>query len=440
MSHPARGGGAGSGAGGEAAWRSPRNRGLGLLAVTVHMAGVGMTLGLTYPLTSLVMASWGASEWVIGFVGAMAPIAILVLMPVMPAIVARLGAVRAMTLGCLTGSLALLLMPLLPHPFAWAVLRFAIGAGLALPWLVGDVWINTAAGNARRGLVIALYAAAFFAGFAVGPLLLDWVGIEGAIPFIVCAMALMVALAPLLAVARIAPPIAVHPQARVLGSVRAAPVVAVAAFVAGFAETMAFSMLPLFGIAIGLPESGALYLLSVFVIGGIVLQVLVSVIIDRFPRRAFLGGLGLTLLFGALAMPFAAPAGLVLGVITFLTGGAVLGVYGLGLTMLGDHFEPSRLATASAAFLILYQVGGIAGPIATGFAMAGSPIFGYVCCLGFIGASLALVTLWRRADPSVANPAVTNPAVTNPAIANPAVENTHTRTSPVGRSSQKPGV
>ena len=53
-----------------------RQRRLGLAAVVLHMAGIGLTLGVLFPLTSLTLERWGSSERVIGLAGSMSPIAI----------------------------------------------------------------------------------------------------------------------------------------------------------------------------------------------------------------------------------------------------------------------------------------------------------------------------------------------------------------------------
>lgn len=131
-------------------------RRLSLGAVMLHMLGIGLTLGLTFPLTSLTLEAWGSAAWVIGLAGAMAPLAILLFMPMLPNVAQRLGAVRAMILGCCVGIAALLAMYRFQSVPVWIAMRFVIGAGLALPWLAGDIWINSVAKEENRGRVIAV--------------------------------------------------------------------------------------------------------------------------------------------------------------------------------------------------------------------------------------------------------------------------------------------
>ena len=91
-----------------------QERRLSLGAVMLHMLGIGLTLGLTFPLTSLTLEAWGSAAWVVGLAGAMAPLAILLFMPVLPSVAQRLGAVRAMMLGCGIGIAGLVVMYLVP--------------------------------------------------------------------------------------------------------------------------------------------------------------------------------------------------------------------------------------------------------------------------------------------------------------------------------------
>ena len=378
----------------------PAGGALGLAAVTLHMTGVGLTLGVLFPLTSLTLERWGSSERVIGLAGSMSPIAILLLMPLLPRVAARLGAVRAMVAGCALAALALAAMYPLQSVPAWLVARFAIGAGLALPWLVGDVWINAASSESGRGRAIGAYVACFFAGFATGPVLLDAVGLEGFAPHALGIGALALATAPLVAARRHAPPIEASGGRGLLGSMRAVPLVAVGAVAAGFAESAAFALLPVWGLGTGLAETAALRLLSVFIAGGIALQLVAGTLADRVGRRALLAVAGLGL--GAVALGLElVPSGWPTLALAFAAGGLALAIYGLSLTLLGQRFEARELANASAAWLVLYQLGSMSGPVVAGAAMdaAGGP--GFTAALGAAGLVCGAVALGRasgRAD------------------------------------------
>ena len=130
-----------------------RTRFWSLAAVITHMLFIGLTLGISFPLTSLILEARDAPGWQIGLAGSMPALGILIIMPLAPRLVGRIGSIPAMCLGCVIGSIGLVLMPLLPQVEAWFVLRFLMGIGLALPWLVGETWINTVTREESRGRV-----------------------------------------------------------------------------------------------------------------------------------------------------------------------------------------------------------------------------------------------------------------------------------------------
>ena len=386
--------------------RTARHRRLGLAAVVLHMAGIGLTLGVLFPLTSLTLERWGVADRTIGLAGSMSPVAILLLMPFLPRIAARLGAVRSMLAGCALAAAAFAAMHAFQSVPAWLAGRFLIGAGLALPWLVGDVWINTVSTEAVRGRVIGAYVACFFAGFASGPLALDAVGLEGFRPHALGIGALALATLPLAAARRLAPPIEASSTRGLLGSMRAVPTVAVGAVAAGFAESAAFALLPVWGLGEGLSESGALALLSTFIVGGIALQLGVGVLADRTGRASLLAGAGLGLAAAAVALELAGPGAAF--ALAFVAGGLALAIYGLSLTLLGQRFAPAELATASAAWLVLYQLGSVSGPFLAGAAMDLAGGAGFVAALAVAGLACAAAAILGRGAREVSGPADTS--------------------------------
>jgi len=341
---------------------------LGLAAVIASTLGVGISYGIGYPITALTMERWGAPAWMNGVVGSAPALAILLCLPFFPRLVGRIGAVPAMALGCVLVAGGFLLMPLFPSPGAWIALRFAMGAGLALPWLVGETWINTVATDAGRGRVLALYSIALFSGFAAGPSILDAVGIDGWTPFLIGAGGILLAVVPIVLARGLAPRIGGHPETGVLGAVRLAPVAMAAGVVGGLLELGNFSMLPVYALQTGAGEAEALRLLTVFMAGGIALQLVVGWLADRVSARVVLVGSALVFAGVAAALPLAADP-MSRAAAVCLLGGLGIGFYTLGLAHIGQRVATQGLAVANAAFLIAYQAGAMVGPSAAGAAL-----------------------------------------------------------------------
>lgn len=372
-----------------------RQRGTGLAAVIAATFGIGFFLGVQMPLIGLVLERWGVSGTLIGLNGAMPSLAVLLLGPFLAGIVRRVGSTAAMLGGLAIGAGAVLAMPLIPDLGVWFVLRFMLGFGMALPWLVGETWINTVAGDRIRARVLGLYSSSLFGGMALGPIALQVVDIGGLAPFALAAGALVLAAVPLIAARRLAPSLSQPPGLRFRHIVLAAPTVAGAAFMAGLGEMAFFFLLPVYGLRAGLAEAPALSLLTVLIVGAIVLQFPLGWLADRMSRRLLLG---LMALLAAVLVPMLGPVVAqpwLAWPLLFVLGGLVLGYYTVGLALLGSRFRGGDLAIANAAFVMLYEAGASVGPGVAGAAMDVWPPHGYLACFSITGVAFAILALRR---------------------------------------------
>ena len=344
----------------------------GLAVVMFSAITVGLTLGMTIPLIALSMTAAGAGAALVGVNAAMPAIAVLLTAPLAPRLIARLGTVPTLVLGCAVSALALGLFPVLGSVLAWFGLRFAMGFGLALQWVVSETWLSRIAESASRGRVVSLYATLWAAGIAAGPMLLQVTGIEGALPFLVATGLLLLAAVPPLLGRRCVP----------AGGVRAdgggwswalfggAPATIFAGFTAGFAEISLFTLLPLYGQAAGFAQPSAVMMVSVFAAGGLVWQLPLGWLADRIGAGRVLVGAALICLLFTFGFDAAASTGSgLLWPLLFLWGGATSGYYTLGLTQIGHRFPPADLAHANVLFIMAYTAGTIAGPSISGAAL-----------------------------------------------------------------------
>jgi MFS family permease len=342
---------------------------LSLAAVFSASFGVGLIFGFQPPLMALVLQRGGASSFEIGAVTSISTVAVMLCGPLYPGAIARVGLRLSIILGIVVSTAILLLMPLLPTFQGWLVLRFVTGCALGLEWIASEIWLNTVSTNQSRGTVIGTYATVFAAGVMAGPLLLQITGTAGGRPFVIGALCLALTVVPLLLVRQTsANPV---PQSRLqwLRIARAAPIVMLAALIAGLVESAYVSLLPVFGVLRGLDDRASLVLVTVFLAGNVILQLPIGRLADRLGRRRVLAGcagvcvIGPVLLSGAIGMPW------LLWPLLLLWGGTMYGFYTQGIALLGESYPPAELADANTVFVVVYCAGGIVGPSLGGFAM-----------------------------------------------------------------------
>lgn len=370
-----------------------------IAAVTTSACGVGVSFGIAYPLVSLVFEEWAQPRWITGLAGAVPSFATLIVVPFIPKILARIGSVPAMIVGCLISAVGFACLYLVQTVPAWIILRFVMSAGLTLPWLISETWLNTVTTEDTRGRVIALFAASFFLGFALGPLLLQWTGTSGPVPYVFGVLASIVAIVPIILAQRLAPSMRDQESTGIRKAFGLAPFAMAVAFLGGVLEMSHFSLLANVAISSGVSSGRALELLTVLLFGGLLLQFVIGYLADKASRVA----VTTILVAGYLAIAFGLPHVLtspeVSGPVVFLLGGIIIGFYTMGLVMIGEQVRPSELAIANAAFIMMYQVGGIIGPAVAGFAMTYEPIDGFTAVMVACSVQAVLYALLVRKKP-----------------------------------------
>ncbi len=370
-----------------------------LLPVFAACAAIGLQAGAAMPLVPLALDRQGVDKLTIGVVTAAWALGMLATAPLIPRLAARLGAVPFIVCAVVTGAVVTAGYTVTQGPVAWFLLTFLHGAVGAVPWVVTEIWMNVVVEERHRGRVMGVYAALVALGLALGPLVLQLVGVYGPTPFLTCsALALLVTL-PLVPYWKAAPAVE-HVAGGGYGAiVLAAPLAMLAAFASGLGEQVAFSFLPVYAVGTGVaPETGALWL-SAFVIGNVVLQWPIGWLADHADRRAVLAGCTIASLVLVLLLPVVSVQSLAIIAVIMLWGGISFGIYPVGLALLGQRFNGGDIARANTAFTMLYIMGGFVGRPLTGAAMdaVGEPGLGATLAVFYgLTAAAALLALRRR--------------------------------------------
>ncbi|MGH6822558.1 MAG: MFS transporter [Methylocella sp.] len=354
---------------------------------------VGIGLSLTMPLLALRLAGQGFSAHAIGLNSTAGGLAVVVGAAFVPATARRIGVKPLLLLALLIGGLSLISFALTKDYWTWLAIRAVFGGALTALFVTSEYWINAIAPPRQRGFVLGFYATSLAAGFTAGPLILGFTGTVGMKPFMAATALLALAAVPIAVWSGETPEITSAPRVRVLGFLTSLPVATLAGLLHGAIETASYGLLPVYALRAGeSPETGAL-LVTLFALGNVIFQLPISFFSDRMERGKLLFWLAFLGLCGAIAMPLAGPSHFALfcGLLV-LWGGLAGSLYAVGLAHLGARYAGPDLASANAAFIMLYGLGMLGGPPIAGFGMDLVPPNGFffaiaamlVLYLGFV--------------------------------------------------------
>lgn len=376
---------------------TPRDRTLSLGAVYACIFANGVGMGLSLPLLSLIMERNGVPATINGLNATVGALALLIATPFIPALAARIGTARFLIACYLISAVALIGFRTTNDIVWWFVLRFVLNSALQGLFLVSEVWINKIASDTNRGRLVAIYASIFSAGFALGPIIIQFLGTTGWAPFIAGSSAMVLAMIPLLIASRLIPSIDHAGAGAMFGFVLRSPSAAAAGLAYGATEACAAAFLTVYAVRLGDTETNATLLVAALGLGNMMLVPALGWLADKIDRRLVLILCGVMGLIGASLLPVTGGATWFGLGLVFIWGGFVAAIYAIGLAHLGSNFKGSDLAAANAAFSILYALGTMAGPGLGGLAMDAWSPHGFVVVLGLISALLVAVVGYRTA-------------------------------------------
>lgn len=354
-------------------------------------------IGTVTPLLSLSLEQQGVEPAKIGVIVSASWLAILLLYKWVPRLLAHLGLVKTNILSAALTIAALIGMTLTTHLVLIFSLNFVLGIGLILRWIACDTWIVAVASKDERGRAIGVHETLMGLGIAVGPLLLVVFGVGSAVPYYACAVIVLLsgALAFTLRDYDTRPQTPAEKRHGKLFSV--IPTALCGAFIAGFSETSSVSFLAGYSLSAGYLLTAATLLISVFGIGGTVLQLPIGWMADRSSYKVGQLVCGLILLLGTLAIPFSQPLPWLATIIVFLWGGAIGGMNTLAVIEAGDRVGEHQVSTAMTAIAMFYTLGSVLGPIATGATVSYISEHGLMITVGGVGAVFIAMLVLRRA-------------------------------------------
>ena len=335
-------------------------------AVCAAVISIGLAMGVTMPLVSLRLESWGYGSFAIGIMAATPAIGVLLGASLAGGLASRCSTPRLMQFCLLAGALSVTGLALLQSYAIWIVLRLLLGVTLTVVFILGESWINQLAVEKWRGRLVALYGTGYALSQLCGPLLLSVLGTDTDLGFWF-GVSLLIG-GSLLLIGRTGAPVVDAHSASGRGLLvfcQRMPAIAWAVMLFAAFEAMMLTLLPIYGLRQGFTQEVALFMASVVVVGDAALQLPIGLLADRISRVTLFRACGVVLLFSSLGIPLLLHTPVIWPVLV-LFGASAGGLFTLSLILIGERFRDDQLVRANAHVAQLWGIGCLIGPLATG--------------------------------------------------------------------------
>ena len=332
------------------------------------------------------------------FVGAFAMLQFLMvglLIPVMPRVLKRWGAVRTYRAGACLQLAGVLGYALADNVVVWAPSSIVAGCGAAALWNTTEALLAEEAPPDMRGRVMGLYQTALGAALAVGPFLPGVFQLEAHTALWVAVA--MVAGCLLLAIT--ARPHVSRSETRELTgtweALRSVPWLAWLAFCGGVFEAGLGAVETAHASASGLSLRVAASVAGAIGVGSFLLQYPAGWAADRFSLRSVFTGAAAALIVASVAIGWSVQAPWLMWACGLVWGGVGGALYTLSMVQVAHAFAGRATAGGTAAMITGYTWGGTLGPLASGSVLQAGGAPGLALALSLL--AVAALVAARRA-------------------------------------------
>jgi len=310
---------------------------------------------------SIIALGLIGTGWSIGFVAGSIAV---------PMLVRRTGHIRAYSVMAAVGTLTILLNLLWISDTGWILLRIFSGFCFSGAAMIVESWLNEVSDNKNRGTIFSVYVMINLAFSTLGQLSMSFTGTAGYLPFVIGAMAFILALMPTAMTTRRQPRPLASAKINLKLLLATSPIAVMASFSVGIANGTFNTLAPVFGFINGMDATHIAQLMSSALLLGALSQVPFGKLSDKIDRRWVIAGTSI----------FAAMIGLVLALLSpeeswqlyvlfGLYGFSALPIYSVSVAHANDAAGEGDFGTVAAGMLFTFGCGLALGPIIAAFAM-----------------------------------------------------------------------
>lgn len=320
-----------------------------------------------------------------------------------PRVLKSVGHIRVFAALASLASAAVLANGLFVNPPVWIVMRGVTGLAMAGLYITSESWLNARATNATRGRLLATYMIMSMGGISIGQALLGLGDPLKVDLFVMASIAVSLALVPLTLTNVEAPDLGISRSIKFATLWKLAPLGIVTGFLTGVANGAFSGMITVYATLEGFAIAKIGLFAAASVIGGIVFQLPIGHLSDAVPRRRVIFGCALT---GVILMSVAAtltPGSGLMYLCVFLFGGILYPMYSLSISHINDVLDREQMLGAAAAFMFVFGLGAVIGPIVTAIVMDRFGPTGFFLTNALYYLPVAVYALWRIFTRTVPN-------------------------------------
>lgn len=375
--------------------------GLGAIFCSTFLELVGYFMVAPWLLLQLKGAS--VSTTVAGLFAATGWVGIFLFTPFSSWVTRVLGRRPTLWLSAAVPAMATCGFALTSDLWIWFVLELLAGAASGLRWVLSEAIVAEFSTERTRGRNVGLFETMVGATFVIGPAMLVWVGTASPAALWVAIACMVAGLACSLLIPPVPPADDAHDAhvglRGVWAALRAHPVIMLAGFVGGFFEAGVTSVLPLYGLALGLAAAASALLVSASGLGSSLMMLPVGMLADRFAdpaqgRRLLMRVLATITLVATCLLPFVAHLTWLAWPLVFLWGGAAGSLYTLAMIDIGAREQGITLVNSTAVLVLSYTLGSTCASAVSGWLLDVSPMLGFPAVLAGV-ALVGCAALWR---------------------------------------------
>ena len=260
-----------------------------------------------------------------------------------PALVAKVGHIRAFGAMCAIAAIAVLMSLLLVTPWVWVPVRALSGFCFAAAAMVVESWLNERADAASRGRIFGIYTMVNLMATTAGQMVLTLGDASGFFFFVLAAMVYCLALLPTAISATTTPRPLTQVSLNLPALWKNSPIAVFAVLMVGISNASFGTLAAVYAARIGLPLTDIALFASIPILAGAIMQLPVGIASDRYDRRVVLLGIAvLALVADVLFITVGGAGPLVAMGLAALFGATVFTMYPMIVAHANDHAEPRR--------------------------------------------------------------------------------------------------